>query len=868
MSEWPLIGRSEELRAVADAIRRASDRASGIVLSGAAGVGKTRLAREAVAACGPRDVRFQWIAATASARSVPLGAFAEVTSSFGPDPLRRVREVIDGLIGGRQDVAVVVGVDDAHLLDDLSAFVVHQLVTRRLATVILTVRSGESPPDAITAVWKDHHLERLELQPLSLTETTHLVEHVLEGPVHSLCARRLWQYTQGNVLYLRHLIDSEVSVGRIARPSGMWLWEGRPELSPTLAELVEAHIGRAPRPVRDVLDALAVTEPLDTDVLAAVADPDALAEAESLGLVRIDYSPVRPATVRLAHPMLGEVRRTGSLRLRRLRGRIAGELARKSETDPRDLVRRAMLTVESDLTPDPEFLLAAASSAMQLLDLKLAEVLAEHAVAADGGLAAQIVHAMTMTWQERGDDAEKILAELADRTSGPVRTQIAILRATNFAVVLSQPANAERELEMLPADDDAVPAIVGALRALIDVARGHAQTAVDRATAVLGDPAADAVAQMLSTWVLVTGLGYLGRVDEIESAANSGYALANRSPEVSHLRLLLAYLQAYAYRLAGALTQSDNAIARIRRDTFDVPIEGGWHAFLAGLSAMSRGDLAETQRVCQELLAYLGTEHSGRMVKGFTRTWLTAGAAMAGKASEARREFGAIQWWDQDPDECQWDSEKAIAEAWVSAAEGTTTQAISIARDAAKRERRLGRPAWEVMLLQTATQFGDHTTAPRLAELAERVQGSRAPAAAAHAAALAAGDGDGLVEASRHYEEFGDRLAAADTAAQAVVAYQNVGMRGSALTASATARRLATDCGGADTPALRTGAMPLPITARQREIITLAARGLSNKEIADRLTMSVRSVQGHLFRASQRVGVNGRDQLVAILHGP
>ena len=62
--------------------------------------------------------------------------------------------------------------------------------------------------------------------------------------------------------------------------------------------------------------------------------------------------------------------------------------------------------------------------------------------------------------------------------------------------------------------------------------------------------------------------------------------------------------------------------------------------------------------------------------------------------------------------------------------------------------------------------------------------------------------------------------------------------------------------------------MPLPITARQREIITLAARGLSNKEIADRLTMSVRSVQGHLFRASQRVGVNGRDQLVAILHGP
>ena len=43
-------------------------------------------------------------------------------------------------------------------------------------------------------------------------------------------------------------------------------------------------------------------------------------------------------------------------------------------------------------------------------------------------------------------------------------------------------------------------------------------------------------------------------------------------------------------------------------------------------------------------------------------------------------------------------------------------------------------------------------------------------------------DGDGLVEASRQYEEFGDRLAAADAAAQAVVAYQNAGLRGAAMT--------------------------------------------------------------------------------------
>ncbi|HJT91902.1 MAG TPA: LuxR C-terminal-related transcriptional regulator [Mycobacterium sp.] len=864
--QWPLIGRTEELAVIADATRPGVERARGIVLSGPAGIGKTRVAREAVASCGPRNARRHWIVGTASTSSIPLGAFADIASDFGPDPLRRVREVIDALIGTARDEEVVVAVDDAHLLDDLSAFAVHQLVTRRLATVILTIRSAESPPDAITAIWKDHHLERLELQALSLGETTQLIETALGGAVQSLCARRLWRYTQGNPLYLRHLVDSEVHAGRMARHSGVWLWDGRLALSPTLAEILEARIAQIPESVRGVLDALAVTEPLDVETLAAVADSDALAEAESLGLVSVDSGP-RPATVRLANPMLGEVRRTGSSRLQRLRGRIATELARKAGTDPRDLVRRAVLTIESDMAPDAELLVAASSAAAQLYDARLAQSLAERAVAAGGGVQAQITHAMANIWLQRPGEAETILAGLADHTSWPVRSQVAILRAVNFAGGLGDPANAERELnKALPADDEAWQRITAAPRALIDMTRGHARAAVDRASAALARPPSD-LAHMVSIWVVVNGLGDLGRVDEIESAADSGYRLAEISADVSHLRFQLAALQAYAYRLAGDLETLEANLARIRADIFDVPFEESWHGYLAGLAAMGRGALGDARRWLQESVAYLGAGDSGRVIKAVGRSWLSIVTAMAGRAADARSELAAIEWWAQDADGCVWDTDRSVAEAWTCAAEGDVSQAISIARSAAEKECLLGRPAREVWLLQTATQFGDHTTATRLAELANRVQGPRAPAAAAHAAAVATADGDALVDASRQYEAFGDRIAAADAAAHAVVAYQQAGLRGAAMATSVKAQRLAAECQGAQTPALRAATTQQPFTDRQREIVSLAAQGLSNKEIAQRLTMSTRSVEGHLFRASKRVAANSREQLISLLQG-
>jgi DNA-binding NarL/FixJ family response regulator len=145
------------------------------------------------------------------------------------------------------------------------------------------------------------------------------------------------------------------------------------------------------------------------------------------------------------------------------------------------------------------------------------------------------------------------------------------------------------------------------------------------------------------------------------------------------------------------------------------------------------------------------------------------------------------------------------------------------------------------------------------------VDGPRAAAAAAHAAALAADDTAALTAAAAAFERMGDRLCAADAVAQAADSFFRHGRNGSGNIAAARALRIAAACGGARSPALSLVANPLPLSAREREVITLAAGGLTNREIAERLTVSTRTVEGHLYRASTKLGVTSRHEFAAIL---
>jgi DNA-binding CsgD family transcriptional regulator len=861
---WPLIGRSGELRSIETAISAST--VSGILVCGAEGVGKSRIARETLAAAASRGCETRWTVGSSSARAIPLGAFTAWAPSGVTDTVQLLRGVIESLThASGPAVEVVVGVDDVHLLDELSTFVVHQIVQSGAAKVVLTARDDEPIPAAIQEIWKAGQFDRLDLEQLSLSETTTLLSAALEGSVDADAAQRLWKLTRGNVLYLRNIVEQEFADGRIVQVDGYWRWIGDPVMPPGLVELVESRIGAVPTPVRDVIDVLAVGEPIELGTLTRITDAAAIEEAEIRGLITLEPAGAG-IEVRVEHPLYGQVRRRRAphSRLRRLRGLVATELAAsKDRDDIRVVVRRAALTLDSDLPPDADLLASAAHGAVWLADLPLADRLAEGAIQAGAGPELNFVRAHALSWLGRGQEAERVFADIPiSQLTDHDHARFAFLRSSNMLWALADPPRAKQLI------DEAARTTPPHARIYIDAFLTVYWFAMDQPEAALQASKTLALEDIPVVgaeigWALAQIAADAGRVTEAVAAADAGYAVATRTLDAPQMRFNIVDAELSALLLAGRVTDALELAEGTRQQAAHLPGAARLlGAAIAGRAALGAGELNSACLLLEQAAEGLSASHAIGWGYRYRVPHVTA-LAMRGLTREA---VHALDVLEKQPRRFRaLDHEKSLARAWVVAAQGAVSEAITVALSAAERARDTGRFAAEVACLQAAIQFGDHSRGSRLRELESIVEGPRVGLVARFAEALSDDNAAELASLSEEFERLGDRVAAVDCAAHAALAYRRAGRRGSALGSSTRAEALAQQCGGASTPALRQASAPLPLTDREGEIVMLIGEGLSNREVAERLTLSVRTVESHIYRAMLKTGTTTREELAALL---
>ena len=852
-------------------------RGGSMVVAGAVGVGKSRLLTRCVAQLEPTGRPAVVVRATRSTATVPFGAFAR----WIPDHLGDTRDRLGVLRAAAAQLAelgpgLLVAVDDAQLLDDGSAALVLHLVQHDLAAVLVALRSGEPCPDAIVALWKERLATRLDVQPLSEPQMVELVAQVLGGELTPATRRRLWQLSQGNPLYLREVIDAARSQGVLMPSPVGWQWQGALVGRDRLSELVSERIGSSGVAERRVLEIVALGEPLPTEVLDRIAAREILADLERRGLVVSERPSPRDScqVVRLVHPLYSEILRaelapfTAQSHCRSL-----AEAAIDTGVHQRDPLRVATWMLDSgEAATAPELLLQASFVALVIADHELSVRLAEAAERAGGGWRATLRRAEALSALHRWDEANGLLSRLSSAATDPaVQAAAACLQADLSYWYRGEDLSVARAIL-----DEAVERIPPPARSAVQNQRAAAalvasemEEAIRLATAAVAD-AATLVDRLNGLGCAGLAAVFLGRTTAaraiVELAAPHALEMVHVEPRAGSF---LAPTYSFVLVLEGRIDDA-TAVFELLLEQDVVRMGGAAHAvpkLWLARARLAEGRLGTAQRLCRDALAILGDGNTFG-----TGTWVaTTLATAAAQAGDPAAAETALAWIDSHPRVRAIPDVLSVevARAWLHAAHGEVSTARDLVLEVADRARGAGVWTIEMLVRLDAARLGAaHAVAARLAELTARVEGPYAATAASFASAAAAQDGAGLDEAGSRFSAMGARLLGAEAAVTAAGAHARAGRRRDEAASLATAQRLVATCEGAATPLLaELGDTPLVarLTDREREVIGLAARGRTSREIADTLTISIRTVDSHLNHAYTKLGITNRRDLVHAL---
>jgi DNA-binding CsgD family transcriptional regulator len=874
-----------------------------LVLSGEAGIGKTTLWEAGIDAAIAQ--RYTVLSARSSRAEVAMSfaALADLIDGIDPDALASLPapqlQALEVALRRRDPVGaasdpfaisagfltalrllaarapLLVAIDDVDALDSPSADAV-DYAARRLSDgrtrLLVTRRSGRR--SRLEAALEPAAVEVLEITPLTFGATRRMLADRLGATITRRVLRRVHETSHGNPLFALEL-------GRMLAAGGAADVGAELPVPDVVDDIFGPRVQGLPDPLRHALLAVSLSAGMSRSEVSTVVDPLALEDAIASGLLVVDRSRVRPT-----HPMLAvAARRHSTARERRDLHMDLGAAVSDATLRARHL---AIATAGQDAD-----LAAVVAAAAQLAASRGAVHDAEELGA----------HALRLTPRQAPERTDRLLALARFHLYADDMTQVTDLLTAGMG-------------ELPPGRPRAIAHLLLGEAADFEGNRVHAEIALVEGAA---DPEVRALALAKRSKLLT--LSAVERIDEAEAwALEAVSAAAPIGGEVEdRAQSALAWARVLRGHPIDDLVPAEPVSRRpwIRPDS---SIDGPRGGRLA-----SRGQMEEGRALFHEVLA-LADERGDLQVCRIMQQKLCELELRAGNVHEAARRLDEL---DEGPHwmgavrarlhavlsavtgiptaATRWaavvmDTGSGDAQGWDRL---EATRAVGVAalleRDTATAIESL-RSVWEHTLREHVDDPGAFPAGPDLVEalvesgdtdaartvtqtLRQAAADQRHPWGLASAKRCEAvlqmsdtyldGAAGALLEAAAEYgglglnfdrartllvlggiqRRFKKRARARDALEQAAAQFDQCGCTGWAELARAELARVSG----------RRSLAEDQLTASERQVVTLAASGLSNKEIASKLSVTVYTVEAHLTHAYAKLGVRSRAQLVRIL---
>jgi DNA-binding CsgD family transcriptional regulator len=348
-----IVGREHELAAISDFLD-ADGLPCAVVVEGEPGIGKTTVWLAAIEQAKARGLRVLRARPAESEAKLAFSSLADLLSPVLedvlaelPPPQRRALEaalLIDDADGTRADrravgagllsalralapqTRVLVAIDDSQWLDPSSASAL-QFALRRLREEPIALVTARRPDelDPLEQAFPPERVLSVEVGPLEFLAMNAVLHDRLETTLPRPLLRRLHELSAGNPFFALELAQSPEALGTGTLP-------------PTLDALVHVRLAALPENTRFALLVAAAASQASVELVEKVVGAsNTLAPAEAEGIVEIDHG-----AVRFTHPLLASGAYSAAEPARRREARrLLAALVRDPEERARHLAAAA-----------------------------------------------------------------------------------------------------------------------------------------------------------------------------------------------------------------------------------------------------------------------------------------------------------------------------------------------------------------------------------------------------------------------------------------------------------------------------------------------------------------------------------------------